>query len=134
MLHDATVTIQAIRPYGLGMFSGDLLEGSNKVLKDIWSSFCDRGGGARTLVPRRMKRLRQVNEHLFLYFEVPRWNGTSRGICAMHKNWLTTFGHILRMRNCGSARFLLYSARYMLSSARNVHYRARYAVFKRRNP
>ena len=45
MLHDATVTIQAIRPYGLGMFSGDLLEGSNRVLKDIWSSFCDRGGG-----------------------------------------------------------------------------------------
>ena len=43
MLHDATVTIQAIRPYGLGMFSGDLLEGSNRVLKDIWSSFCDRG-------------------------------------------------------------------------------------------
>ena len=40
MLHDATVTIQAIRPYGLGMFSGDLLEGSNRVLKDIWSSFC----------------------------------------------------------------------------------------------
>ena len=33
MLHDATVTIQAIRPYGLGMFSGDLLEGSNRVLK-----------------------------------------------------------------------------------------------------
>ena len=30
MLHDATVTIQAIRPYGLGMFSGDLLEGSKK--------------------------------------------------------------------------------------------------------
>ena len=46
MLHDATVTIQAIRPYCLGMFSGDLLEGSNRVLKDIWSSFCDRGGGA----------------------------------------------------------------------------------------
>ena len=45
MLHDATVTIQAIRPYGLGMVSGDLLEGSNRVLKDIWSSFCDRGGG-----------------------------------------------------------------------------------------
>ena len=42
MLHDATVTIQAIKPYGLGMFSGDLLEGSNRVLKDIWSSFCDR--------------------------------------------------------------------------------------------
>ena len=78
MLHDATVTIQAIRPYGLGMFSGDLLEGSNRVLKDIWSSFCDRGGGAGTLVSRRIKMLRQVNERLFLYFEVPRWNGTSR--------------------------------------------------------
>ena len=72
MLHDATVTIQAIRPYGLGMFSGDLLEGSNRVLKDIWSSFCDRGGGAGTLVSRRIKMLRQVNERLFLYFEVPR--------------------------------------------------------------
>ena len=71
MLHDATVTIQAIRPYGLGMFSGDLLEGSNRVLKDIWSSFCDRGGGAGTLVSRRIKMLRQVNERLFLYFEVP---------------------------------------------------------------
>ena len=39
-----------------------------------------------------------------------------------------------RMRNCGSARYLFFSARYTLSSARNVHYRARYAVFKRRNP
>ena len=45
LLHDATVTIQAKRPYGLGMFSGDLLEGSNRVLKDIWSSFCNAGGG-----------------------------------------------------------------------------------------
>ena len=66
MLHDATVTIQAIRPYGLGIFSGDLLEGSNRVLKDIWSSFCDRGGGAGSLVTRRSKMLRQVNEHLIL--------------------------------------------------------------------
>ena len=86
MLHDATVTIQAIRPYGLGMFSGDLLEGSNRVLKDIWSSFCDRGGGAGSLVSRRIKMLRQVNERLFLYFEVPRWNGTSRSnLCHAQK-------------------------------------------------
>ena len=89
MLHDATVTIQAIlliRPYGLGMFSGDLLEGSNRVLKDIWSSFCDRGGGAGTLVSRRIKMLRQVNERLFLYFEVPRWNGNSRSnLCNAQK-------------------------------------------------
>ena len=66
MLHDATATIQAIRPYGLGMFSGDLLEVSNRVLKDIWSSFCDRGGGAESLVSRRIKMLRQVNERVFL--------------------------------------------------------------------
>ena len=59
---------------------------------------------------------------------------TPEATCAMHKNWLTRFGHILRMRNCGSARYLCFSARYMLSSARNDHYRARYAVFKRRNP
>ena len=52
----------------------------------------------------------------------------------MHKNWLTRFGHILRMRNCGSARYLFFSARYMLFSARNDHYPARYDVFKRRNP
>ena len=60
--------------------------------------------------------------------------GPPEATYAMHKNWLTTFGHILRMRNCGSARYLCFSARYMLSSARNVHYRARYAVFKRRDP
>ena len=86
MLHYATVTIQAIRPYGLGIFSGDLLEESNRVLKDIWSSFCDRGGGAGSLVTRRIKMLRQVNERLFLYFEVPRWNGTSRSnLCNAQK-------------------------------------------------
>ena len=86
MLHDATTTIQAIRPYGLGMFSGDLLEGSNRVLKDIWSSFHDRGGGAGTLVSRRIKMLRQVNECPFLYFEVPRSNGTSRrNLCNAQK-------------------------------------------------
>ena len=49
--------------------------------------------------------------------------GPLEATCAMHKNWLTTLGHILRMRNCGSARYLFYSAHYMLSSARNVHYR-----------
>ena len=86
MLHDATVTVQAIRPYGLGMFSGDLLEGSNTVLKDSWPSFCDRGGGAGSLVSRRIKMLRQVNERLFLYFEVPRWNGTSKSnLCNAQK-------------------------------------------------
>ena len=61
-----------------GMFLGDLFEGSNRVLKDIWSTFCDRGGGAGTLVLRCIKMLRQVNERLFLYFEVPRLNATSR--------------------------------------------------------
>ena len=86
MLHDATVTIQAILLYGLGMFSGDLLEGSNRVLKDIWSSFCDRGGGAGSLVTRRIKMLRQANERLFLYFAVPSKNGTSRSnLCNAQK-------------------------------------------------
>ena len=86
MLLDATVTIQAIRPYGLEMCSGDLLEGINRVLKNIWSSFCDRGGGAGTLVSQRIKMLRQVNERLFLYFEVPGWNGTSRSnLCNAQK-------------------------------------------------
>ena len=56
------------------------------MLKDIWSSLCDRGGQARTLVSRRIKMLRQVNERLFLYFEVPRWNGTSRSnLCNAQK-------------------------------------------------
>ena len=32
------------------------------VLKDIWSSFCDRGGGAGSLVSRPIKMLRQDNE------------------------------------------------------------------------
>ena len=134
MLHDATVTIQAIRPYGLGMFSGDLLEGSKRVLKDIWSSFCDRGGGAITLVSRSIKMLRQVNERLFLYFEVPRWNGNSRSNLCNAQKLADEARAYFTEGNCGSARYLFFSARYMLSSARNDHYRARYAVFKRRNP
>ena len=86
LLHDATVTIEAIRPYGLGIFSTDLLEGSNRMLKDIWSSFCDRGGGAGSLVSRRIKMLRQVNERLFLHFEVPSWNDTSKSkLCNAQK-------------------------------------------------
>ena len=57
-----------------------------RVLKDIWSSFCDRGWGAGTLVSRRIKMLRHVNERLFLYFEVPRWNGNSRSnLCNAQK-------------------------------------------------
>ena len=35
---------------------------------------------------RRIKMLRQVSERLFLYFEVPRWNGTSRSnLCNAQK-------------------------------------------------
>ena len=35
---------------------------------------------------RRIKMLRQVNERLFLYFEVPRWNGNSRSnLCNAQK-------------------------------------------------
>ena len=60
--------------------------------------------------------------------------GPPEATCAMHKNWPALLGHILRMRNCGSARYSFYSAGDMLSSARNVHYRAHYGVFKRRNP
>ena len=56
------------------------------MLKDIWSYFCDRGGGAGSLVSRRIKMHRQVNERPFLYFEVPRWNGTSRSnLCNAQK-------------------------------------------------
>ena len=56
------------------------------MLKDIWSSFCDRGGGVGTLVSCRIKMPRQVNERLFLYFEVPRWNGNSRSnLCNAQK-------------------------------------------------
>ena len=47
-------------------------------------------GIARAIVviarTRCIKMLRQVNERLFLYFEVPRWNGTSRSnLCNAQK-------------------------------------------------
>ena len=39
-----------------------------------------------TLVSRRIKMLRQVNERLFWYFEVPRWNGNSNSnLCNAQK-------------------------------------------------
>ena len=43
-------------------------------------------GGEGSLVTRRIKMLRQVHERLFLYVEVPRWNGTSRSnLCNAEK-------------------------------------------------
>ena len=51
-----------------------------------------------------------------------------------HKDILLCTPLLWDTPNCGSARYLFFSARYMLSSARNDHYRARYAVFKRLNP
>ena len=84
---------------------------------------------------RRIKMLRQVNEHLFLYFQVPRWNGTSRSnLCNAQKLADDVRAYFADKELCSRARFLFYIARYMLSGARNDHYRARYAVFKRRNP
>ena len=60
--------------------------------------------------------------------------GPGRDLLYNAQKLAATLGHILRMRNCGIARYFFYSTRYMLSNARNDHYRARYAVFKRRNP
>ena len=70
LIHDAVCIVTLIQRFGLWMFSVDLLEDSNRVLKDIWSSFSDRvavfggeGNGQVTM-------LGQVNERLLVYFEV----------------------------------------------------------------
>lgn len=53
--------------YGLGMFSQDIAESINRLLKDAFVSYTNRGGG----LGGHIEALRQAWSRVFLYFHVP---------------------------------------------------------------
>ena len=73
--NDACRVSKNIKPWGLGMFSGDVVDSLDEVLEDIFlvASAQERGRG--TKVEQELRLLRQAITGAFLYKELPRWIG-----------------------------------------------------------
>ena len=72
---DACCIVKNIKPWGLGMFSGDVVDSPNAVLKHIFLVASARGRGRGTKVEQELRLLRQAITWAFLYKELPRWMG-----------------------------------------------------------
>ena len=70
---DARRVLEAIRPWGCAMFSGDAVESLNGFLKYIFLTATSRGGGKGTPEEQLIELLFQAMSRGFLYKEVPRW-------------------------------------------------------------
>ena len=70
---DASRVLEAISPWGCGMFSGDVMESLNASLKDIFLTATSRGGGRGTPEGHLIELLFQAMSRGFLYKEMPRW-------------------------------------------------------------
>ena len=62
---DVPRILEAIAPYGLGMYCQDLAETTNAKLKDFYLRFTNRGGS--TTDDYQLSALLQTMEHAFLY-------------------------------------------------------------------
>ena len=71
--------LKNIYPWGAGMFSGDIVESLNYILKDHFLCSGGRGGGPGGRVARDKRMLKQAHERIFLAKELPRWERTSAG-------------------------------------------------------
>ena len=71
--HDTRRVLEAIRPWGCVMFSGDVVESLNAFLKDIFLTATSRGGGKGTPEEQLIELLFQAMSRGFLYKEMPRW-------------------------------------------------------------
>ena len=76
---EATEVLKNIYPWGAGMFSGDIVESLNYILKDHFLCSSGRGGGPGGRVARDKRMLKQAQERIFLAKELPRWERTSAG-------------------------------------------------------
>ena len=76
---EATEVLKNIYPWGAGMFSGDIVESLNYILKDHFLCSSGRGGGPGGRVARDKRLLKQAHERIFLAKELPRWERTSAG-------------------------------------------------------
>ena len=70
---DTRRVLDAIRPWGCAMFSGDVVESLNAFLKDIFLPATSRGGGKGTPKEQLIELLFQAMSCGFLYKEKPRW-------------------------------------------------------------
>ena len=70
---DARRVLDAIRPWGCAMFSGDVVESLNAFLQDIFLTATSRGGGKGTPEEQLIELLFQAMSRGFLYKEMPRW-------------------------------------------------------------
>ena len=62
---DVPRILEAIAPYGLGMYCQDLAETTNAELKDFYLRFTNRGGSTTDYY--QLSALLQTMEHAFLY-------------------------------------------------------------------
>ena len=70
---DARKVLDAIRPWGCAMFSGDVVESLNAFLKDTFLTATSRGGGKGTPEEQLIELLFQAMSRGLLYKEMPRW-------------------------------------------------------------
>ena len=80
-LYDCKHVVQNIKPYGTGMFCGDLLESANAVFKDMHNNYSNRAGGrgAKIDLPEASLRVvQQCQNRIALRTELPRWLGKTK--------------------------------------------------------
>ena len=70
---DARRVLDAICPWGCAMFSGDVVESLNALLKDIFLTATSRGGGKGTPGEQLIELLFQAMSRGFLYKEMSPW-------------------------------------------------------------
>ena len=70
---DAPEVLKNLHLWGCGMFSGDIVESLNYLLKDHFLCSWARGGGKGTPTECDTRLVTQALEHLFLAKEMPRW-------------------------------------------------------------
>ena len=76
---DACRVIENIKPWGLAMFSGAVVQSMNAVLQDIFLVASARGGGCGTKVEGELRLSRQAMTRAFVYKGLPRWIGRENG-------------------------------------------------------
>ena len=72
----ASRVLKQIAPWGLLMFSGDVVESMNAILKDFFLTATARGGGGGgTSTERDARLLMQAMRRAFLHKKLPPWVG-----------------------------------------------------------
>ena len=61
-IYDCKRVVGNIKPYGMGMFCGDLLESANAVIKDMHNNYSNRAGGRGAKIDLPEASLRVVQQ------------------------------------------------------------------------